>query len=91
MRNFINYEESLSILSSLDFKGKAKEKLFLTNSIGRTLACNIIANEHSPKFKTSGMDGYAIIADDQKLKELTIIDKICWRSSRIFCYNRSMY
>lgn len=75
MRNFINYEESLSILSSLDFKGKAKEKLFLTNSIGRTLACDIIANEHSPKFKTSGMDGYAIIADDQKLKELTIIDK----------------
>ena len=75
MRNFINYDESLSILSSIDFKGRTKEKLFLTNSIGRTLATDIIANEHSPKYKTSGMDGYAIIADDQKLKELTIIDK----------------
>lgn len=28
MRNFINYDDSLNILSSIDFKGKAKEKLF---------------------------------------------------------------
>ncbi|RXK07840.1 molybdopterin molybdotransferase MoeA [Halarcobacter bivalviorum] len=75
MRNFINYDDSLNILSSIDFKGKTKEKLFLTNSIGRTLARDIIANDHSPKYKTSGMDGYAIKAEDQNLKKLTIIDK----------------
>ena len=75
MRNFINYDESLNILSSIDFKGSTKEKLFLTNSIGRVLAVDIVANDHSPKYKTSGMDGYAIKASDQTFKKLKIIDK----------------
>ncbi len=75
MRNFINYDESLTILSNIDFKEKTKEKLFLTNSIGRVLACDIIANDNSPEYPTSGMDGYAIKYDDQKSEFIKIIDK----------------
>ena len=75
MRNFINYDESLNILNNLNFKEKSKEKLFLTNAIGRVLAEDIIAQENSPAFATSAMDGYAIIAKDQQLDSISIIDK----------------
>merc|ERR1711879_472135 len=75
MRNFINYDESLTILSNLNFKAKTKEKNFLTNSVGRALAIDIIANDNSPEHPTSAMDGYAIKCDDQKLENLKIIDK----------------
>ncbi len=74
MRNFIDYNESLTILSSLDFK-KTQEKLFLTNAIGRVLACDIIANNNSPQYPTSAMDGYAIKYADQKRESIKIIDK----------------
>ena len=33
MRNFISYDESLTILSNLRFKEKTKEKLFLSNAL----------------------------------------------------------
>lgn len=75
MRNFINYDESLKVLSSLQFKGKLKEKLFLTNSIGRVLASDIIADHNSPEYPTSAMDGYAIKFEDQKNSTIKIIDK----------------
>ncbi|WP_428022975.1 molybdopterin molybdotransferase MoeA [Arcobacter sp.] len=75
MLNFINYEESLNILNNFILKEKIKEKLFLTNAIGRVLATDIIASENSPAFVTSGMDGYAIKYEDQKLVNLKIIDK----------------
>lgn len=60
MRNFINYDESLNKLDNLDFKAKTKEKLFLTNAIGRVLAFDVVASDNSPEFPTSAMDGYAI-------------------------------
>ncbi len=75
MRNFINYDESLTLLSKLNFKGSIKEKLFLTNSIGRVLASDIIANDNSPEYPTSAMDGYAIKFEDQKNETIKIIDK----------------
>lgn len=75
MRNFISYDESLTILSNLRFKEKTKEKLFLSNALGRTLASDITANEHSPKYPTSAMDGYAICFEDQKNESIKIIDK----------------
>ncbi len=75
MRNFISYDESLSILNSINFKAKTKEKLFLTNAIGRVLAQDIIADHNSPEFPTSGMDGYAIKFDDQDNDSIKIIDK----------------
>ena len=75
MRNFINYEESLTILNNLNFKAKTKEKTFLTNAIGRVLASDIIANSNSPAHKTSAMDGYAIKYENQDLDSIKIIDK----------------
>ncbi len=75
MRKFISYDDSLMILSNLSFKEKTKEKLFLTNVLGRTLAMDVIANEHSPQYPTSAMDGYAIKYDDQKNEFIKIIDK----------------
>ncbi len=75
MRKFISYDNSLMILSNLSFKEKTKEKLFLTNVLGRTLAMDVIANEHSPQYPTSAMDGYAIKYDDQKNEFIKIIDK----------------
>ncbi len=75
MRNFINYDESLNILNSINFKAKTKEKLFLTNAIGRVLALDVVARNNSPKYPTSAMDGYAIKYEDQKNKIIKIIDK----------------
>ncbi|QDF29111.1 molybdopterin molybdotransferase MoeA [Halarcobacter anaerophilus] len=75
MRKFIKYEESLTILSNIQFKGKGKEKLFLTNCIGKVLAQDIIANHNSPEVQMSALDGYAIKSDDQKNGLLKIIDK----------------
>ncbi len=75
MRNFINYDESLKILNSLESKATSKEKLFLINAIGRVLSEDIIADHNSPEFPTSGMDGYAIIHEDLATKSIKIIDK----------------
>lgn len=75
MRNFINYDESLSKLNNLDFKAKTKEKLFLTNAIGRVLAVDVTAKDNSPEYPTSAMDGYAIKFEDQKKGLIKIIDK----------------
>ncbi len=75
MRNFISYDESLTLLSNINFKEKNKEKLFLTNSIGRVLAIDIVAKENSPKYPTSAMDGYAIRYEDQDSEIIKIIDR----------------
>ncbi len=75
MRNFINYDESLRILNSLESKATSKEKLFLTNAIGRVLSEDIIADHNSPEFPTSAMDGYAIKHEDIATKSIKIIDK----------------
>jgi molybdopterin molybdotransferase len=75
MRNFISYDQSLTLLNDIDFKANTKEKLFLTNAIGRVLAQDIIADHNSPEFPTSGMDGYAIKFDDQNNNSIKIIGK----------------
>lgn len=75
MRNFIDYEDSLNILNNFILKEKIKEKIFLTNAIGRVLANDVIASENSPAFVTSGMDGYAIKYEDQEKELIKIIDK----------------
>ncbi len=75
MRKFINYSESLDILNNIDFGPRSTQKLFLTNALDQILANDIIADHNSPAHPTSGMDGYAIRFEDQKLKQLKIIDK----------------
>lgn len=74
MEKLMNYEQSLIILNNLNFKAKTKEKLFLTNADGRVLADDVVADNNSPEFITSGMDGYAIKFDDQEKELISIVD-----------------
>ncbi|MEA1915785.1 MAG: molybdopterin molybdotransferase MoeA [Campylobacterota bacterium] len=75
MKKFISYNESLEILQNITPPTLATQKLFITQAIGRILACDIIANHNSPEFPTSAMDGYAIKFEDQALKQLLLTDK----------------
>ncbi len=74
-KKFISYNESLDILNNLNIKPKNTEKLFISDSLNRVLATNIIAQENSPAFKTSAMDGYAVKFEDLQLDKIKIIDK----------------
>lgn len=75
MNKFINYNQSLEILNSLNISNNSTEKLFVSDSLNRILASDIIAQENSPAFETSGMDGYAIKSEDLSLDKIKIIDK----------------
>ena len=63
----ISFEESMEILRGLDVEPVGVEKLFVTQTLGRFLAQDIVADSDSPQAPTAAMDGYAIKADDQKL------------------------
>jgi len=75
MKKFITYNQSQEILESLNIKTTVNQKVFISDSLNRILAKDIVATENSPAFKTSAMDGYAIRFDDQTLKTIKIIDK----------------
>ncbi len=71
---FEKFEDTLKALeNSIDITF-GKEKVFLSEALGRILAEDIIAKENNPEFETASMDGYALRAEDQKLGELEIID-----------------
>jgi len=75
--SFISFKEAQKKLqdSALD-QILTVEKVFLSETIDRVLAEDIVAYENSPEFLTSAMDGYAISHKDQELKKLTIISEI---------------
>ena len=75
MKKFINYTQSLEILNSLIISQNSTQKLFVSDTLGRILAKDIIAQENSPAFETSAMDGYAIKFEDLQLGKIKIIDK----------------
>lgn len=75
MKNFISYKESLEILNKTQLSFNKKEKLFISDTLGRVLATDIIAGNNSPEFETSAMDGYAFNYEDIKKSNLQIIDK----------------
>jgi len=74
-KKFITYDESIEIVNNLDVGTVAYERVFIADSLDRILACDIVANENSPAYATSGMDGYAIKYEDQKRSSIKIIDK----------------
>ena len=74
MKKFITYNQSLEILNNIDTKVDTTEKLFISDAIGRILATDIVANENSPAYETSGMDGYAFKYEDTALEKLKIVD-----------------
>lgn len=75
MKKFITYNKSMEILeNSFNISSFPTQKLFLSNSLGFVLATDIISNSNSPAYKTSAMDGYAILFKDQNLNKIKIID-----------------
>ena len=75
MRNFLSYEKSIELLTSVVLNKQTTQKLFITNAIGKVISKDIIADHNSPEFPTSGMDGYAIKYEDINSDFLEIIDK----------------
>ena len=71
---FEKYEDTLRALKDSIDTTFAKEKVFLSESLGRILAQDIVSQVDNPQFETASMDGYAIRAEDQELGELKIID-----------------
>jgi molybdopterin molybdotransferase len=69
----ISYEQSMTELDAVEIKTTAVERVFLSSAIGRILAEDVIAQENSPVYPTSAMDGYAIIADDQNMGEIKVL------------------
>ena len=75
MKKFINYNQSLDILNSLEISHNSTQKLFVSDTLHRILAKDIIAKENSPAYETSGMDGYAVQYEDLLTNKIKIIDK----------------
>ncbi len=70
----ISYEQSLEILNNINITNTPTQKLFITNSIGRILATDIVADHNLPEYPTSGMDGYAVQHKDLESGKIKIID-----------------
>jgi len=74
MKKFINYNQSLEILNNLSISHSSTQKLFISNTLDRILAKDIVAKENSPAYETSAMDGYAVKHDDLSTSKIKIID-----------------
>lgn len=73
---FITYEKSIKNLQQSFQTPTITEKVFISSSIGRILATDIIATDNSPAYPTSAMDGYAIKYDDQMLGCIKIVGSL---------------
>lgn len=76
MKSFISLEEAINILND-NVEHLDVEEVNLIDGINRVLATNIYCTIDNPPFDKSAMDGYAVIAEDSKLKEkIKVIDKV---------------
>jgi molybdopterin molybdotransferase len=71
---FAQFDETLKALEQSVDGYFGTENIFLTSSLGRILAVDVVATCNNPEFETSSMDGYAIRFCDQTLGKLTISD-----------------
>ncbi len=69
----ISFEESMERLQGLEVPLCGVQKLFLTQTLGRHLAQDVVADEDNPSAPTAAMDGYAIKAQDQVKRSLRIV------------------
>ncbi|MFZ2969046.1 MAG: molybdopterin molybdotransferase MoeA [Sulfuricurvum sp.] len=60
----ISYETSQQIMETLSVGHLKRERVFLTQSLGRILAQACVASSDFPTHPTSAMDGYAIMHSD---------------------------
>lgn len=76
MKSFISLEEAINILND-NVEHLDVEEVNLIDGIKRVLATDIYSTIDNPPFDKSAMDGYAVIADDSKLKDkVKVIDKV---------------
>jgi molybdopterin molybdotransferase len=77
MKSFKDFDETLEDLyRAIEGVQTSIENVFLTQSLGRVLATDVVASENSPEYETSGMDGYAIRFIDQEKGVLKIADRL---------------
>ena len=77
MTKFKDYDETIEdLISSMDDMLGQSENVFLTDTLARVLAIDVIAKENCPLHVTSSMDGYAIRFEDQKLGTLKLSDRL---------------
>jgi len=71
--NFLSYETSQNMLDLLQVNASRYERVPLSDSLGRSLAEDIIAEFNDPAFPTASMDGYAVRHADLKCGELAVL------------------
>jgi len=69
---FISFNQSMEILNAQKILNFKTQKRYLIDSLGFVLAQDIYADENSPAFETSAMDGYAFKHEDIHLQKLYI-------------------
>ena len=75
--SFKDFDETIEdLVNSLDGVTKPVENVFLTDTIDRILAIDVVAKENSPLHVTSSMDGYAIKFSDQEKGTLKLSSRV---------------
>lgn len=69
---FIHFDKSMEIIKNITIDSYKTKKLYIVEALGYLLAEDIVADENSPKYPTSAMDGYAIIHEDMALENLKV-------------------
>ena len=72
-KSFTAYETSLNMLELVDVGGVKTRRVPLSESLGCTLAADIVAPYNDPQFPTASMDGYAIRFEDQQIGRLRVL------------------
>lgn len=71
--SFLSFETSQNMLKLLSVPKLRRENVFLSESLGRILAEDIVAKSDYPSEPTASMDGYAIKHEDQKNSTMVIV------------------
>ena len=70
----ISFDQAMVLIDNIKIQNRPTKKLFLAQTLGKTLAQDVVALDNSPAFLTSAMDGYAIKFEDQTLERIKIIE-----------------
>jgi molybdopterin molybdotransferase len=71
--NFLSYETSQNMLDLLPVDSSRSERVSLSESRGRILAEDIVAEFNDPQFPTASMDGYAVKHEDLESGVLSVL------------------
>jgi molybdopterin molybdotransferase len=71
--NLLSYEASQNMLDLLRVNANRFERVPLSDSLGRVLAEDIVAEYNDPQFPTASMDGYALKHEDLELGVLSVL------------------